>query len=159
MVFGPKSPFLLGQKVYRSFYKLILLITKVRHNLAHLELQEKALIYIPRLLLPHLSYLHSAPSPIAPIAPSPTAHSFIPHMLLIFISPILLQSLSSFSAFSNSSQFHHAPPPMMLRFIKRLLLPHLSSFRAFSYGEQRNEEGAGRKCNFEKILRKKKDNL
>ncbi len=67
---------------------------------------------------------------------SPTAFSFIPH--------ILLRRLSSFSAFSYSAQLQYAPSPMMLTssFIKRLLLPHLSSFRAFSYDSPRVRHGS-----------------
>ncbi len=52
---------------------------------------------------------------------------------LSFIQRILLRRLSSFSAYSYSTQFHYAPSPMTLSFIKHLFPMHLSSLRAFSY--------------------------
>ena len=83
MAFWPKQSLLVW---IESIYKILEfgpLLTKVRHNLAHLELQEKALIYIQRLLLPLLSSLRAfSYSALFHHPPSPTALSFIPRILL-----------------------------------------------------------------------------
>jgi hypothetical protein len=74
-------------------------------------------------------YIHYAPSPLP----------------LIFIPRLLLHRLYSFRAFSFTAYFHSAPSPSPLIFILRLLL------RCW-----KNWEGTERKCNFERVLWKKK---
>ncbi len=99
MVFNPDQSLLVWIESIQKFFEFGPLITKVRHNLAHMALQEKALNSILHLLLPCLSSLLTfSYSALFHYAPSPTALIFIPHIshkVLIFIPRILLQSLLS----------------------------------------------------------------
>ncbi len=112
MAFWPKQSLLVW---IESIYKILEfgpLLTKVRHNLAHLELQEKAHISIQRLLLPLLSSLRAfSYSALFHRPPSPTALSFI-----------RAQHLFLFSAFSYHSYLHCEPFPIALYFTTRILL-------------------------------------
>jgi hypothetical protein len=85
----PKQSLLVWIESIYKFLEFGPLLTKVRHNLAHLELQEKALISIQRLLLPLLSSLRTFP------------------IALNFTTRLLLQHLVSFRAFSYSTYCHY----------------------------------------------------